>query len=221
MRGKLSEPGLGSCDHRRALNDPVELTLRDGAMVVIRSITPDDKRALERGFARLSDEARYTRFLAPMERLSPSMLAYLTEVDHRDHEALIAFESGTPDMVAVARYVRTEGTSAEAAVTVVDDWQGRGLGTGMTSLLAERALEEGIDTFTAVVLSENKEMIALLESLGHVMVTGREAGTLSVEVPLEPERPGAGKGLYGLLRAARRVAAATGRSIAGNPRAPH
>ena len=34
-------------------------------------------------------------------------------------------------------------------------------------------------------------------------------GTLNVEVPLEPERPGAGKGLYALLRAARRVAAAT------------
>jgi hypothetical protein len=31
---------------------------------------------------------------------------------------------------------------------------------------------------------------------------------MNVEVPLEPERPGAGKGLYGLLRAARRVAEA-------------
>jgi RimJ/RimL family protein N-acetyltransferase len=201
-------------------SDPIELTLRDGAMVLIEPIRPDHKDALARAFAQLSDRSRYSRFLAPMERLSPSMLAYLTEVDHRDHEALIAFDPRSSEAVGVARYVRTEGSNAEAAVTVLDDWQGRGLGTALTSLLAERALEEGIDRFTAVLLAENKEMIALLESVGQVTVTGREAGTLNVEVPLEPERPGGGKGLYGLLRTARRVAAATGRSIAGNPRAP-
>ena len=186
---------------------PVELTLRDGSTALIRPIRSEDKRTLARAFERLSEESRYSRFLAPMERLSPSMLAYLTEVDHRDHEALIAFDAPSRDAVGVGRYVRTDGGSAEAAVTVIDDWQGRGLGTGLTSLLAERALEEGIERFTAVLLAENKEMIALLESLGHVTVTDREAGTLSVEVPLEAERPGAGKGLYGLLRAARRVAA--------------
>jgi RimJ/RimL family protein N-acetyltransferase len=189
-------------------SDPVELTLRDGATVEIRAIRPEHKQALEGAFERLSDESRYSRFLAPMDRLTPSMLTYLTEVDHRDHEALIAFDEHSGDAVGVARYVRAENGSAEAAVTVVDDWQGRGLGTGLTSLLAERALEEGIDHFTAVLLAENREMIGLLESVGQVKVTGRESGTLIVEVPLEPERPGAGKGLYALLRLARRVAAA-------------
>lgn len=193
---------------------PAQLTLREGSMVLIQPIRPEDKRELERGFKRLSDRSRYSRFLAPMERLSPSMLAYLTEVDHRDHEALIAFDAESKDAVGVARYVRTGGSSAEAAVTVLDDWQGLGLGTGLTSLLAERALEEGIDQFTAVVLAENREMVGLLESLGQVKVTDREAGILNVEVPLEPERPGAGKGLYALLRTARRVAAAA-RAAAG------
>jgi RimJ/RimL family protein N-acetyltransferase len=194
--------------------DPVELTLRDGTTVLIRPIRAGDKDALEGGFARLSDQSRYSRFLAPMERLSPTMLAYLTEVDHRDHVALIAFDRDSGNAVGVARYVRTDGSSAEAAVTVVDEWQGRGLGTGLTSLLAERALEEGIDRFTAVLLAENDEMLALLESLGEVKITGREAGILNVDVPLEPERPGAGKGLYALLRIARRLAAAA-RSAAG------
>jgi RimJ/RimL family protein N-acetyltransferase len=198
--------------------DPIELTLRDGAAVVIRPIRPEDRQALERAFERLSERSRYTRFLAPMERLSPSMLTYLTEVDHSDHEALIAFDRRSGEAVGVARYVRSEGSTAEAAVTVVDDWQGRGLGTGLTSLLAERALEQKIDRFTAVLLAENREMIALLESLGQVTVTDREGGTLDVEVPLEPERPGAGKGLYGLLRIARRVAAATGLPSARSPR---
>jgi RimJ/RimL family protein N-acetyltransferase len=193
-------------------SDPVELTLRDGATVLIEPIRPEHKDALQRAFERLSEQSRYSRFLAPMERLGPSMLAYLTEVDHRDHEALIAFDRVSGDAVGVARYVRADRTSAEAAVTVLDDWQGRGLGTGLTSLLAERALEEGIDRFTALLLAENKEMIALLESLGQVTVTARESGTLEVEVPLDAERPGAGKGLYGVLRTARRVAAVAARS---------
>jgi RimJ/RimL family protein N-acetyltransferase len=188
-------------------SDPIELTLRDGSEVRVEPIRPEDKDALARGFEQLSEQSRYRRFLAPMDRLSPTMLAYLTEVDHHDHEALIAFDGGSREVVGVARYVRGEGTSAEAAVTVGDDWQGRGLGTALTSLLAGRALEEGIDRFTALLLAENREMIALLESVGHVTVTGRDSGTLQVEVPLEAERPGAGKGLYGLLRAARRVAA--------------
>jgi RimJ/RimL family protein N-acetyltransferase len=188
-------------------SDPIELTLRDGSEVRVEPIRPEDKDALARAFEQLSEQSRYRRFLAPMERLSPTMLAYLTEVDHHDHEALVAFDVGSGEVVGVARYVRDAGTTAEAAVTVGDDWQGRGLGTALTSLLAGRALDEGIDRFTALLLAENKEMIALLESVGHVTVTGRDSGTLQVEVPLEAERPGAGKGLYGLLRAARRVAA--------------
>ncbi|HSD24509.1 MAG TPA: GNAT family N-acetyltransferase [Solirubrobacterales bacterium] len=188
--------------------DSVELTLRDGTAVQIRPIRPGDRGALERGFQRLSERSRYTRFLAPMERLSTSMLTYLTDVDHHDHEALIAIDPDSGDVIGVARYVRTDGTAAEAAVTVADQWQGDGLGTGLTSLLAERGLEEGIDRFTALLLTENKDMIGLLESLGQVKIIRQGAGTMEVEVPLEPERPGAGKGLYALLRAARRVAAA-------------
>jgi len=46
----------------------MELTLRDGATVVIEPIRPDHKDALERAFAQLSDRSRYSRFLAPMER---------------------------------------------------------------------------------------------------------------------------------------------------------
>jgi GNAT superfamily N-acetyltransferase len=203
--------------------NPARVTLRDGSTVLIRPIQPGDKETLERGFARLSEDSRYTRFLAPMNRLSPSMLAYLTEVDHHDHEALVAIDDRSGEGVGVARYVRTEGAIAEAAVTVADEWQGLGLGTALTSMLAERALEEGIERLTAIVLAENHEMIDLLESVGQVETREREGATLTVEVPLEPRRPGAGKGLYGLLRAARRVAAslrASEPSSGGSPPEP-
>jgi len=69
--------------------------LRDGTRVLVRPIESDDKVLVLEGFERLSEKSRYRRFLAPMPELSDSMLRYLTEVDHRDHEALVALEEGT------------------------------------------------------------------------------------------------------------------------------
>ena len=67
---------------------------------------------------------------------------------------------------------------AEAAVTVVDDWQGRGLGTALCELLAERAREEGIDRFTALLLAGNDQMHDVLAALGPAKVISRDAGTI-------------------------------------------
>ena len=97
----------------------------------MRPIEPDDRDAVQGAFARLSEQSRYQRFMSAINELSESQLRYLTEVDHHDHEALIAFDREGGLGVGVGRYVRLDdGTSAEAAVTVVDEWQGRGLGIG-------------------------------------------------------------------------------------------
>ena len=67
-------------------------------------------------------------------------------------------------------------------MTIIDEWQGRGLGTALTSLLAERAREEGIDRFTALLLAGNEQMHDVLASIGPATVLSREAGTVEVEV---------------------------------------
>ena len=110
-------------------------------------------------------------------------LLYLTEIDHHDHEALIAFDRQTGDPVGVARYVRSpdDPARAEFAVTVVDDWQRRGVGTALLRRLSQRAREEGIETFTALLLAENHEMRGLLEKLGGFRETTIESGAMEVE----------------------------------------
>ena len=167
----------------------VEVELRDGSWVWIRPIQPADAPALKRGFEHLSADSRYKRFLSPVERLTESQLSYLTDVDHRDHEAMIAFDPAHPgEVVGVGRFVREDGSDrAEAAVTVADDWQGRGLGTALTRILAGRAEEEGIGTFTALLLADNEEMTGLLDDVGEVKVTERDGGTVKVHVPLDSD----------------------------------
>lgn len=164
------------------------VVLRDGSHVRIRQGHSSDKGLLLRGFERLGPESRYRRFLAPMPDLNEGMVRYLTEIDHHDHEAMIALDEETGEGIGVARYVRDAERRdvAEVAVTVIDDWQGRGLGTLLLEMIGARAREEGITTFTALMLATNQEMIDLLGRLDPVRVVDREPGRVEVEAPIPP-----------------------------------
>jgi GNAT superfamily N-acetyltransferase len=141
-----------------------------------------------RGFDRLSPRSRYRRFLAPISELTEKMVRYLTEIDHHDHEGMIALDEQTGEGVGVARYVRDPDRPdvAEVAVTVIDDWQGRGLGTLLLEVISARAREEGVTTFTALMLATNQEMMDLLAQLDPMRVLNRETGRVEIEVPIPP-----------------------------------
>ena len=159
--------------------------------LVIRPISPDDKEGLSEKFDRLSEESRYRRFLSPHDRLSAAELRYFTEVDHHDHEALVAVDPRTRAGVGIARYIRwtEDPQSAELAVAVLDDWQGKRVGTRLASALAERAREEGINVFTAFVLAENYAMLSLARELGDVRVLNRDRGALELAIELPDTGP--------------------------------
>ena len=82
--------------------------------------------------------SRYRRFLAPIDHLSDQQLAYLTQVDHIAHEALLAIDTATGEDVAVARFIRDpeDPSRAEVAIVVFDRWQGRGVGRTLADRLA-------------------------------------------------------------------------------------
>jgi GNAT superfamily N-acetyltransferase len=157
--------------------------------VEIRPIEPDDKDALARGFDRLSELSRYRRFLSPRGPLTQAELRYFTEVDHHDHEALVAVDPDTGEGVGVARFVRSteDPNVAELAVAVVDDWQGHGIGSLLAGKLAKRARQEGITCFTALALAENDAMLGLLQELGQVRTGPTQLGTVELAVDLPDE----------------------------------
>ena len=177
-------PSTPSTNELVILGAPV--VLRDGSHVRVRQGHHCDKELLLRGFERLGPESRYRRFLAPMPQLSEAMVRYLIEVDHHDHEAIIALDDETGKGIGVVRYVRITGRrdTAEFAVTVIDDWQRRGLGTLLLEVISARAREEGITTFTALMLASNQEMMEVLNSLGPVRIVDRNLGTVEIEMPI-------------------------------------
>jgi len=164
--------------------------------VVIRPIEAGDKADLVAAVQQSTSEAVYRRFLSPHGRLSTAELRYLTEVDHHDHEALLAIDPESGRSVGVARYIRDRERhdSAEIAVAVLESWQGHGVGKALMRGLADRAREEGISRFTALMLAHNHPMRQLLAELGAIRVLGTGGGAveLAVDLARDQEAPGPG-----------------------------
>jgi protein lysine acetyltransferase len=143
--------------------------LPDGAPVLIRPIRADDKRMLTDGLRRLSDESVHRRFLTPKRSFSRTELRYLTEVDGRDHVALVVESPAQPvrRLIAVGRFVRLadDPHAAEVAITVGDDWQQRGLGSMLSEQLAAEARRLGIHRFTATMAADNVPAHRLMAKL--------------------------------------------------------
>jgi GNAT superfamily N-acetyltransferase len=165
--------------------------LDDGTRVTLRHVRPEDAVELERGFERLSPASRYRRFLGSVSALSPEMLRYLTCVDGQDHVALVAVTrppgASTDTGLGIARFIRAPADPkvAEAAITVVDDAQGKGLGRILGIELARCALERGVARFRGEILVDNAPVRQLLAEVG-ATVYPVEGGSLLFDVDLRP-----------------------------------
>lgn len=168
-----------------------QVTLRDGKVAHLRLVTPADKELLRRGFERWSQESRYARFFAAKTHLTEEELGYLCDVDQERHFALGAVdESGNG--LGIARFIRlpdsdeiAEPVTAEAAIAVADDAQGKGLGRILLERLVAAASERGIERFRCDVLGSNTSMRTLIEKVAPVRSVEVSAGVMSIdfEVP--------------------------------------
>ena len=166
--------------------DPIVLT--DGARLHVRPIRPSDKEGLAREFRRLSPESRRRRFLLPKPELSDAELHRLTAVDHHSHEALVAIEPQSGRGVAVARFAGYPGEPgrSEFAITVADDWQGRGVGRALSGRLLIRARDEGVRLLEATTLADNRQALVLLRALGF-QLSSFEDGLANLRLCLQPQ----------------------------------
>jgi GNAT superfamily N-acetyltransferase len=149
---------------------PVEIALPNGTMVALRPLIAEDRENLADGFERLSAESRYRRFMTPTTRLTLRELTYFSELDYRDHFAWgiqVVTEAGL-DGAGVARYVRfpEEGVGADTAFTVLDEYQGQGIGQVLFMALAIAGRVNDIERFHFDVLAENRPMLGVLRKFG-------------------------------------------------------
>lgn len=199
-----------------------EHVLDDGTPVTLRHVRPDDAAELKRGFLRLSPASRYRRFLGSPSMLSDETLRYLTCVDGQDHVAIVATtpdpSTGADVGLGIARFIRgaDDRAVAEAAITVVDDMQRKGLGRILAVTLARAALERGVQRFRGEVLTDNQPVRQLLEEVGASVRAGTE-GSLVFDVELAAPEPHSERPLEVV---ARRILRAASSHLAGLFRGP-
>ena len=165
-----------------------EARLTDGTLGLVWPLHPEDREALRAGFEQLSEDARYHRFLTTVPHLSETLLHHLVDdVDGIDHVALALVvidedQVGVP--AGVARIIRypDDAAAADVAVTVLDEWQGRGVAS---ALLAElmRQRPVGVTRLVTTVTSDNAASLAMLRRLGET--TTSPAGENRVDVVVE------------------------------------
>ncbi|MGH8911802.1 MAG: GNAT family N-acetyltransferase [Acidimicrobiia bacterium] len=181
------------------------LTVRftfDDSSVELIPLDNRHREVLADAFEDLSERSRYLRFMAPMPGLSPSDLTYLTDLDMTDHFAWGVLVDDRP--AAVGRYAKTGPTTAEVAITVLDEFQGRRLGSLLIEVLAVVAAEADISTLEFEVLSENEAMLRILERFGAKLTP--DSGVVHAELAIAalPEPPLSSSQLLDTVAMARR-----------------
>jgi RimJ/RimL family protein N-acetyltransferase len=158
----------------------------DDRRVRLRPLGKGEAGPLEEIFAGLGARSREYRFLSPKHRLTGADLRQLTNVDGRDRVALVA-ETPEGRPVGVARFVRNpDADSADVAVTVIDDWQGKGVGTLLARSLTERARHVGIRRFTLLMAPDNEAALRLMHRLSRgarCLTVDRYAAEFTVPLP--------------------------------------
>lgn len=169
---------------------PPPRLLRDGTPVVLRRLLPEDRDALRAAYLELSPESRYHRFLAPVPRLTTTMLDTLVDrVDDVDHVARLLVSTGDGEDIGVGRFVRDRAHPelAEVAFTVADDRHGVGAGSALCDGLVAAALERGVTGFVALLLADNAAAVHLMARAGDIVRrTLDHPGTIEIEVALRP-----------------------------------
>ena len=165
-------------------------TLKGGLAVTVRALRPSDRERVARAVQQLERESIYFRLFSYRKELTEAGLDRIMTFD-AEHEVALLVTLGTDDaetVIGSGRYIVTEPGTAEVAFIVEEDYHGRGIASRLLRHLAIVAREQGITTFDADVLAENKAMLAVFERTGWPLQKRRAGGTVHVTMTL-PDRP--------------------------------
>jgi GNAT superfamily N-acetyltransferase len=163
-------------------------TTHTGSKVSLRPIREDDAPRLVDFHRHLSPRSVYRRFFFVHPTLSAAEVERFTCVDYVDRLALVA-EDGDR-LVAVGRYDRSPGSvEAEVAFVVADQYQQHGIATLLLAKLADAARINGITTFVAYVLPENRDMLGVFSHSAFAVSTSVEDSVLTVRLALTERHP--------------------------------
>jgi RimJ/RimL family protein N-acetyltransferase len=160
--------------------------LGDRRQIEIRALRPDDETDMLAAIGRTGIASLQRRFFVAKRGFSPQEIEYFMKIDFRNHVALVALaeEDGRPTIVGGGRYVVIEPGRAEVAFTVIDGYQGQGLGSHLMRHLAGIARDAGLKELIAEVLPENAAMRKVSSKFGFRAARGRDPQVIHLVMQL-------------------------------------
>jgi GNAT superfamily N-acetyltransferase len=165
-------------------------TLADGTPVLIRAVRPDDGPKIRRAFHTLRPETIHARFFDSRAEVTAVELAQIARVDFKRDAALLVTVGTGDDEIIVggASYFALDGAtpprSGELAFTIVEAYQGRGLGRLLLREMVAIARTNGLATLEADMLADNIPALTLFRHSGLPMTLRRDANLLHVRLAL-------------------------------------
>lgn len=157
----------------------------NGHLYQIGAILPSYKRDLAEGFHSLSADSIRNRFHGIKKEFSEQELNYLTHLDGINHYA-IGLRNAANQGIAVARMIRNDSmaTEAEVAITIIDKYQKRGLGSFLFKCIAFAAYERGVQTLIINLLDHNEGMMKITGVIGRISRRVRYLDNLTLYLEL-------------------------------------
>lgn len=162
------------------------ISLRNGVLVQIRAIQPDDVNRLQEFHARLSPDTIVMRYFRVAPVLYTRDARRLTHLDYDRRMALVATTGAGQEerIIGVVRYEPVSEAEAELAFVVEDDWQGLGISTKALARLLRYAAQRGYVTMSAVTMATNVRMRDVLSHTGYPHTSRYEDGCLRVTLDI-------------------------------------
>jgi acetyltransferase len=164
-------------------------TMKNGDDTTIRPIRPEDEPLLIKLHQALSERTVYLRYFQPLKLSQRTAHERLTRICFIDYDREMAFvvehkkEDGTPEIIGIGRLSKLRGRNeGELAVLVDDRFQHQGMGTELYRRLIAVAHDEKLERVVSTILSENREMRAIVQKLGFKLEADMEDGTIKAEL---------------------------------------
>jgi len=181
IAGTLTLRAAAGPDLKRRMHDMTEQSLdltlseaggtsivtRGAAELTLRPVTADDADLLTRFYDGLAPDDMRFRFLSAQPHLSSAQLAAMTGVDHRHREHLLAFESGSGELVASLLIAADDKfETAEVAIAIAPAYKGRGVGWSLLNHAVDLAKKRGLKRLRSIESRANREAIDVERTLG-------------------------------------------------------
>lgn len=155
------------------------IKLRDGRLVFVRPIRPEDEALYDRFLAAVTPEDGRMRFLGAIGQLSHSLIESFTHLDYARAMAFVALDETSGELLAVVRlHNDAANASGEYAIVVRSDCKGRGLGWQLMQMMIAYARAKGLHAIEGKVLYENKAMLDMCRQFGFEIAVDPKNATI-------------------------------------------